>query len=746
MFDKNIKWEADAGNISDYENFNSFVYKNGSVESFLDYHSKSFVIAAKGMGKTLLLSYKRYLLENKYSIGNDTSSILFIPNQQPYLSFVESIKSTLSQEHISKLQVWEYCKRFWTLIIELSTISFVINDVDEFLNNLPDRAQRYKSFLSNLIGKRHTIEYVFNEIISLNESSLSRMLDDTSNYIGEVFKSINQGIYIFLDRFDNALETSHDDIWTPIQVGLLEAAWDVMRTNRHIKIYLSIRQEAYAEHCSRNTSASSSSVVKIEYSKAELKELVNHLVGFYENCPTIEEFLGFQSFPNTITYKDENVFDFMFRYSIGRPRDFVQFCGELSVHKDGYSDLEEKRMGLKEIVRVVSSDTIIKSLYEELRMLMKSFVSYECFNDFLVLLRHNILTYSELKEICQRYNGTGCNNDCKNCPSDKHPFCDLFNMGLLGFVEKNAVGIEITQKFKTPYESLTTGLRGDVEFFLIHPALREYVNKLHRSSSLNDTYELYKGILIGSGLPWTSRETELYYVNKMIGELENRDTFVFFNSLLEDRLKNDNVDFPQKKFRKIQKKYPLYQQRIFDSLKTFFMKRRYKKPMPISIFVSYAYDNPLHKERVESFVEMLRQMGFEATMDSLLKSSYPDIDQMMTYGLSLDKIIVVLSPEYKSKADHCKGGVWKEFKMISSDLEEHPQKYIFVCFDAFNENLKNTILPKRIGNRWIVDLEKGKDDNYSELIAFIKEEKEYPFSDVSKTTVSVTPKTIKPFN
>lgn len=254
---------------------------------------------------------------------------------------------------------------------------------------------------------------------------------------------------------------------------------------------------------------------------------------------------------------------------------------------------------------------------------------------------------------------------------------------------------------------------------------------------------MYKGILIGAGVPWTSKETELYYVNKMIGKLENKDTFDFFNCLLKDRLKNDDVDFPQIQFKKIKKHYPLYQQRIFNSLRNFFKKRRFEKPMPISIFVSYAYDDKSHKERVESFVEMLRQMGFDATMDSLLKSTYPDIDQMMTYGLSLDKTIVVLSPEYKRKADNCEGGVWKEFKMISSDLEKNPRKYIFVCFDAFNESLKNKILPKRIGNRWIVDLKKDKNDNYNELIAFIKEEKEYPFSDVSKTIASVTQKKIK---
>lgn len=259
---------------------------------------------------------------------------------------------------------------------------FTQSEPNEFLNALSKRTKRYKTLLTDLVGKRHTIEYIFNELIALNESTLSRMMDDISNYVGEYFRLIKQGIYISLDRFDNALETSHDDIWTPIQIGLLEAAWDAMRTDGHIKIFLSIRQEAYAAYCSRNTCAASSSVVKIEYSKSELKGLVNHLVNFYENYSTIEDFLGFECFPNTITYKDEIIFDFMLRYSIGRPRDFVQFCGELSAHNDGYSDLEEKRIGLKEIVRVVSSDTIINSLYEELRMLMNCLVSFEGFNDF----------------------------------------------------------------------------------------------------------------------------------------------------------------------------------------------------------------------------------------------------------------------------------------------------------------------------------------------------------------------------
>ncbi len=741
MFSGKTKWEADAGNLSDFGNFDTFVYRNGSVNSFLNENGKSFVIAAKGVGKTLLLSYKRYLLENRY--GN---SLTFIPNQHPYISFVESIKTTLSNEHLSKLQNWEYCKRLWVLTIELCVISYSKVEVMDILGDAPDRVKRYNSVLKDLIGDANPIEYVFNEIISLSESTMSKMVDDISNYIGKRFSEINHGLVLFLDRFDNALETAHDEIWTSIQVGLLEAAWDVMRSNHHIKIYLSIRQEAYAAHRSRNVNAISTSVIKVEYSREELKELVNHLVQFYEGYSTLEEFLGFDSFPNTITFRNENVFDFMFRYSIGRPRDFVQFCGELSMCKDSYVDLDTKRMRLKEKVRMVSSATIINSLYDELRMLLKCLRTLECFNAFLVHLEHNVLTYEELKSICKAYNDGNCINDCRNCPSARHPFCDLYNMGLLGIVERHSIGLDVLQKFKTPYEDFSEGLRGNTEFFLIHPALREYINTLHKTSSINDKYELYVGILVGSDLPWTDKNTELYKINKLIYEIKSPELHNYYKSLLEDRQKDLNCVFPTDDYFKLsENQYPIYERKIDDALKKYFCGKGLTMPNPISIFISYAYDNEEHKEKVESFTEMLLRMGFDAKMDSMLKAEYPDIDQMMTYGLKCDKIIIVLSPQYKKKADNSIGGVWKEFKMIADDLEINPKKYIFVSFELYSEELKKKISPMRIGNRWVVDLERGRKDNFNELVAFIKDEREYPFSKVNKISVSVTPKVIKPF-
>lgn len=63
------------------------------------------------------------ILENTYQ-QNGSLPLIFIPHDNPYLSFFKSVKSKLSQEIINVLQDWEYCKLFWELIIELSVLSY----------------------------------------------------------------------------------------------------------------------------------------------------------------------------------------------------------------------------------------------------------------------------------------------------------------------------------------------------------------------------------------------------------------------------------------------------------------------------------------------------------------------------------------------------------------------------------------------------------------------------------------------
>jgi hypothetical protein len=146
-----------------------------------------------------------------------------------------------------------------------------------------------------------------------------------------------------------------------------------------------------------------------------------------------------------------------------------------------------------------------------------------------------------------------------------------------------------------------------------------------------------------------------------------------------------------------------------------------------------------------SLVKKLREMGYDATMDVLMKTKYPDINAMMIEGLKRDKIIVVLSEKYKLKADNQKGGVWKEFSMIAGSFRSDESKFIFVTLDSLADDMYGKVSPMLIGERFIVDLENDKKDNFNELVSYITDDTIYPRVDVNKNMRKVIKKEIKDF-
>ncbi|MDR1796893.1 MAG: TIR domain-containing protein [Clostridiales Family XIII bacterium] len=738
------RWETDAGNIRYYENFDSFVYRNESVKNFLEDESKYFVIATKGIGKTLLLAYKRYLLQQKYS-GSDSenTSVAFIPEgSHSYVEFIESIKTSLSEDTIHALSDWEYCKKLWAMTIELTVLSHMSREKEHIALDTPPRAERHRTTLSYLVKSPRSVEFVFNELLAMRETELLHFFEGVANTVGEHFKQINSGVVLFLDRLDNALEEAHAGIWVPIQAGLLEAAWDIMRSNSHVKIYLSIRQEAYAEHRSRNANASQGAVTAIHYTDTDLRHLLNHLVSYYEKKDTVEDFLGFDTFPNTIIHQPENVFRFMFRYSIGRPRDFVEFCGKLheNLQGDPKESKEERQMRLKVLVRLVSSQEIIKNLYAELSMLLHSFKDIEMFDEFLAHIKYNILTYEEMKAVCRNSKGDACPDDCAHCPAERHPFCDLYNMGLIGVLVRDEKGER--QQFKTPYEDMAQSLPKSTRYYFVHPALREYISALHTKTNAGQKYGMFNGILVGDGVRWTERFEELYHVDKCINGLATQRARAFFTDMVTAYCKTGSRSLPQAEYEAIRGACKPFELRRLDALEGYFGRNRPFVPPRISVFISYATDSEKHQEKVMAFCNMLRAKGFDSYMDLTMKKDFPQLTALMTEGLRKDKVIIVCSAEYARKADnHEPSGVWSEAKMIADDLDVNTQKYIPICFEPFCK----AHVPKMLAGYWVEDLSKDRADGFHKLLARIKDEPEYDWREPAENEAESPPKKIGEF-
>ncbi|QFG53621.1 SEFIR domain-containing protein [Chryseobacterium sp.] len=96
-----------------------------------------------------------------------------------------------------------------------------------------------------------------------------------------------------------------------------------------------------------------------------------------------------------------------------------------------------------------------------------------------------------------------------------------------------------------------------------------------------------------------------------------------------------------------------------------------------SIFITYAWEDEEYNSQIISFVNFLRENGFDASMDKKKsqEEASMNFNQMMVEGIqNSSKVIVILSEKYKQKADKFEGGVATELKIILDIIAKSKSK------------------------------------------------------------------------
>lgn len=126
------------------------------------------------------------------------------------------------------------------------------------------------------------------------------------------------------------------------------------------------------------------------------------------------------------------------------------------------------------------------------------------------------------------------------------------------------------------------------------------------------------------------------------------------------------------------------------------------------IFVSYSWVDEKPDQNVLQLVAKLRENGYKAECDVMKIQEQTAINfiEMMAKNLQdAEKVIVVLSEEYKKKADSFSGGVGEEYRYIISNISKERKKYILVSFERNREKVQPNFLS---GNQVIcLDNDKG---------------------------------------
>ncbi len=231
----------------------------------------------------------------------------------------------------------------------------------------------------------------------------------------------------------------------------------------------------------------------------------------------------------------------------------------------------------------------------------------------------------------------------------------------------------------------------------------------------------------------------------------NNSTAILLSAIVKTL--NKNFQFPKVSIYKCISENPEFETKLISPLKKLVMYKSQniiseESNKSTSVFVSYSWDGQEHKEKVISLVEFLRNNGFEADMDIKLMQDETAIDfnRLMHKGiLKYDKVLVVLSENYKVKAEAFEGGVGKEYRFILSDIEKNSKKYVFTSFQSITNELINEIVPIEFKGREIVDLVRDESTNFETLFSKLTNTKAYKFSDVAKNTPIIESKRIMPF-
>lgn len=490
-------WIADA----DYMDIDSIelknIYKNYPVRDYLENANKLGIASTKGVGKTFLLKAKRLHSQSKGEICYPQDNMLNV-------IIAPSIHSNLTnyfEDYSNWILLWESA-------IVLSIFSHYPKDKGEVFKNSP-----YHKQLLDLTSSGE-VSFYFSKLISSDSRKLLVNLKYEAALALDEIHKIQNSICIFIDRIDQAFENQVHQIpgqtkmssgnrnasfWQYAQLSLAQAAYQIRAVNQHVKVYYAIRKEAMkgAEAFIEEYQNFHGSIVSLNYSREELEEMMNIYIQQQEDCNLIKAeykytdpqyaFFGMKTIPHVrIQNEREKCFDYLLRHTLGRPRDIMMFCNDITTY--GLKRKNRKQV-LRSRINICSKNLLESYLFQTERFLFN--INTEDLNVLFDLIQSNKITLKMLKSICNQFNRYfedkygDSSFDCSECNicEKLHPFCQLYNVGLLGVVANDR-----TIRFKHISEGLLEHGNHFLpysQFYYLHSAVANKVQLIRESKGKN---------------------------------------------------------------------------------------------------------------------------------------------------------------------------------------------------------------------------------------------------------------------
>ncbi len=124
------------------------------------------------------------------------------------------------------------------------------------------------------------------------------------------------------------------------------------------------------------------------------------------------------------------------------------------------------------------------------------------------------------------------------------------------------------------------------------------------------------------------------------------------------------------------------------------------------VFISYSHDSPEHKRWVSELAAQLRHNGIDAILDQWDLGLGDDVTRFMERGIvDADRVLVICTDKYVSKANAAEGGVGYERMIVTAELVQNlgTDKFIPIIRQASTKEKTPTFLGTRVYADFIND-------------------------------------------
>jgi class 3 adenylate cyclase len=492
-------WTIDADDIQVAEDFDaSLLHRTNWIDDFLasGRDERFIVTGTKGFGKTLLLKAKRVVYQqSKSTVCLPENALLDKPIGDKVFS-------------AEMIELYGHGTENWRKVWLISIAATVLKHLG-MIDGLTLNPR-----LQALLGDPHLRSVIdhFVNLLDFPRGDLFRSGSETDSHLVPRLRSVNQPVALFVDSIDeyfnkhivaaglrasDAGELSAE-VWHLSQMALVETAYQIRRVNHHVKVLAAVRKEAFSrlDDATPMVQQYRGSTVDIAYSAESLREIVlNNIRREKERnlvnparlrADPIEAFAGMTHVTHGATGQREEVFEYIYRHTLQRPRDLMTIGQKLS----DIAPAERSEQAIKAAVNQGATEIAREYLNE-----ISPYIGLEL-EPVFALIRGNVLSREDLEVMFREHNGA---LRARGEP-DVHVFCMLFKAGLLGHVTTDLVSSRRVQRFLRPGERTfdPDGILPQSPHYLIHPVLAELILR----SNADYAAHADRVNVIGDGRPW----------------------------------------------------------------------------------------------------------------------------------------------------------------------------------------------------------------------------------------------------